>query len=179
MLAFAPALIAVCAIVGAAAARTPADEPAKPGARAVAGEPEAVFPAGQDDFLAAMMGRGAALPGGCTFASGSVERNSLTVSYACPGGTVVYLLNHPGVAAADAQRTERFALKLSAGAPPVGLTEALVARIRERERNFEWLWPRSGPRAAPRFPLAPIAVAVFAAILIWFLVRRRRRSAAR
>src|SRR5437870_1606738 len=66
---------------------------------------EFVIPAGQDDLLAEMLGRGGALPGQCTLATGEVDRTIIKATYACPGGEVVFELRHPGKAPATATQT--------------------------------------------------------------------------
>lgn len=94
--------------------------------------------AGQEDLLAAMLGREASLPDGCSFTGAGVDYTLVKATYACPGGQVVFTLTYPGKATAAAIRTTQFALTLQGGSPPDSLTDALVALIRAREDAFEW-----------------------------------------
>lgn len=125
----------------------------------------AVVPPGKEELLADMLGRGAALPGRCTFASGSIEHAVVRGRYDCPAGGVVLELRHPDTAPADVPRTGKFAIVLLSGAPPAGLVEALQSRLRTGEGAFEWLVP---PRPAGKAPARWIAVgeALFLALLV-------------
>jgi hypothetical protein len=140
---------------------------------------EAVVPAGQDDFLAAMMGRGETLAGGCKFSGGNVERSAVVASYTCPDGEVVFELKHPDAAAAGATRTERFAVTLRSGTAPPGLAEALIERIRAREGSFAWVWPRPSAVRPWRLRIVPTAAAALALVLLVGFLRRRRAAARR
>lgn len=100
-----------------------------------------VIPPGQEELLLAMLGRGAALPDGCALADGRIEHTTLEATYTCALGDVVVRLAHPSGAPATATRTERFALAIDSGSPPVSLIDALAARVRAREAEFTWLWP--------------------------------------
>src|SRR5207302_9239562 len=82
---------------------------------------------GQEDVLAAMLGSGVALPDGCTFADGQVERTIVRATYRCPSGDVIIELSHRGVSDPRAIRTERFVLSVIAGSPPDHLLGALEA----------------------------------------------------
>lgn len=145
-------------------------------APATPAEREAVVPAGLDDLLADLLGRGATL-GGCTFAGGAVQRTTLQGTYDCPGGSVVVLLRHPALAAAGDAQTGQFAVALTGGSPPADFRPALLDHIRSREAAFEWKWV--GAPAVPRtyWALPLVAGLVFAVVLVgglWLLRRRRR-----
>ena len=133
-------------------------------------------PAGLDDLLADLLGRGATV-GGCTFAGGAAQRTTLQGTYDCPGGPVVVVLRHPSLGAASDGRTARFAVTVVSGSPPADFRPALLEHIRGRESAFEWKWVGAPavPRAYWALPLA--AGAVFAVVLglgFWLLRRRRR-----
>src|SRR5947208_3265485 len=117
-----PAILVLCLVGGMGALRTPA-------AGAAENEPaqgdEPVIPPGQEELLADMLGRGATLPGQCSFANGGVERTTVKAAYTCPGGEVVFELHHPSKAPAGATQTARFAVTVRAGSPPAGMAEAL------------------------------------------------------
>ena len=89
-------------------------------------------------------------------------------------GEVTIELQHPSVAAPEAQRTEQFALTVTGGKPPAGLVDALLARIREQEGKFEWTWMAKGP---PPMPVPWIGVAAVVVVLLaaaaWWLARGR------
>jgi len=89
----------------------------------------AVVPAGQEELLAQMLGKGETLPGDCKLSAGQVEYKTVKATYACSSGNVVFELSHPSQAAGDAERTDRFALTLQSGSPPDGFVPALVSRI--------------------------------------------------
>ena len=101
---------------------------------------EPVVPPGQDDVMAAMLGRAAVLPGECKFDGGGADGIVIRSTYRCPTGEVVYELTHPDNGDDTASTTERFAIMLRSGDPPNGLEEALVSLIRYREPQFEWQW---------------------------------------
>src|SRR5882724_10637410 len=83
------------------------------------------IPAGQENVLGTLLGRGIDLPGGCRLASGGVEPTGVTAEYHCRDGAVVLELRHPDDAPLAALRTKRFAI-VPRGAVPSDLTEALL-----------------------------------------------------
>ena len=142
------------------------------------GEGEPVIPAGHDELLADMFGRGATLPDGCAFGGGQVEDAAIRATYRCPAGDVEIELRHPSKAPATAVQTARFAIIVRGGSPPPSLTSTLQSRIRARESAFEWIWllPDSGPRESPPsvfdpYPerLAALAVVLAVAVGGWLL----------
>ncbi len=139
-----------------------------------------VIPAGKEDVLADMLGRGETLPGPCQFSGGQADRTSLRGTYSCPGGEVVFELSHPSKAAPGATQTERFAIKLQSGSPPAGLADALVARVRAHEAAFEWTW--IGSTAPTRSPLRVVGGLLVALALVvggvLMILRRRQRQRA-
>jgi hypothetical protein len=137
-----------------------------------------VIPAGEESRLADVLGSGQELAGGCRFSGGQVESSLVHATYKCPGGEVVVDLRHPEAAPADAVRTENFAVTVASGSPPPGFSEALLARIREREGEFAWKQVGGGPDR--RFgAVLPIAIGlVIVAILVWVVYRVRRRPPA-
>jgi hypothetical protein len=130
-----------------------------------------------------MLGSGQALPGGCTFSNGQIERTSVLATYTCGGGHVVLQLLHPEIALPGGVRTQRFAITVKSGAPPAGLVETIADRIRAREAAFEWtaapaFEPRSqrslGGRGTQMMLLA-VPVAAVAILGFWALRAARRR----
>ncbi len=99
-----------------------------------------VVPPGQEALFGLMFGSGAALPGDCKFAGGGADGPVIRALYACPAGEVVFELLHPDNAGPAAVLTDRFAITLVRGAPPVELGDAVVWMVRSREAGFEWLW---------------------------------------
>jgi len=100
-------------------------------------------------LFADMLGKGEALPGGCTLSSGEIEPASLLARYVCGAAEVVLQVVHPETARPADVRTQRFAIAVKDGAPPAGLLDAVADRIRARESHFEWASARgSGTRAA-------------------------------
>jgi hypothetical protein len=145
------------------------------------GGTEAVIPSGHDALLAEMLGRGAPLPGTCSFVSGAVQRTIIRTVYHCPSGEVVFELSHPEAAPPAALRTARFAIALRHGSPPGDLIEALAARIRSRESAFEWSRMPAAGESHPvwlltlRLNIALFVVGV-AAVLGWNLSPARLRT---
>src|SRR5207244_1016996 len=111
-------------------------------------EEEVVGP-GQEELLADILGRGAALPGKCTLAAGQIAGGVIAATYNCSGGEVVVELRHPAKAPAGARRTSRFAIVVRSGSPARGLLDALAARIRSREAAFQWTHVVPAPSPAP------------------------------
>lgn len=183
-------LCLVAAWVGLARAQDPAPAPGSaqpavappgqaPDAEQVAVESGvlAVIPAGQEELLSEMLGRGAALPGGCSLSAGNVNGASVVATYACAGGTVAVELVHPDYAARGAAKTDRFALTIKSGTAPDGLAEDLLARIRAREGKFEW--KMLGPPPTQRMPSLIWWIAGGVLVLLGGLVALRRLRASR
>jgi hypothetical protein len=140
--------------------------------------PEAVIPPGQEELLADMLGRGATLPGECKFAGVEADHAVVRTTYSCPSGEVVFELRHPSEAPRGATQTERFAITVKSGNPPNGLAEALASLIRSRESKFVWKWVGPTGRTSTR-PIGSLAAGVLVvAVGLWWMLRRRRRSAA-
>jgi hypothetical protein len=102
-------------------------------------EEPAISP-GQEDLLAAMLGKGATLPEECTLIAGEVDHTIVKATYTCPAGEVVFELAHPSTAAATDTQTANFAITLQSGSPPDTLIEALASLIRSQEAAFQWTW---------------------------------------
>jgi len=158
--------------------RAAEDEPAATGGSAPPaaeneGPAEPVIPAGQEELLAAMLGKGAALPGGCKLDAGDVDRSSIKATYACSEGNVVFQLTHPSNAPAKATHTTHFAITLLSGTPPAGLAEAVEQLVRSREGTFEWKQGHTKSKPMSASHLAVGAVALVAIIAIGWLLRRR------
>ena len=131
-----------------------------------------VIPPGQEPLLADLLGSGQTLPGGCKFADGQIQQSTIIATYDCDGGQVVIDVVHPEEAPSGALLTERFALTVRKGTAPQGLTDAILARVRAREGEFEWK-QIGAPGGAGARHLGAIAggVALLAVLLVW-LVRR-------
>jgi hypothetical protein len=145
------------------------------------GVEEAIIPPGQEELLSEMLGRGATLPGECTFRGGQADPRAIRASYTCAGGEVIVELRHPDAAPADAVRTARFAIMERGGSPPPALIEALAQRIRSRETAFEWtrLHRRSALDTALLITVIAIPAAaglLGGAVVGRFLYRRRRAT---
>jgi len=143
---------------------------------------EFVIPPGEESLLAQILGRGAEPAVGCTFTNGAAESALVHATYACAGGEVVVDLRHPDTAPADAVRTAKFALVVSRGTAPAGFMDALVARIRAHEGQFEWKevgGPSDVSATSTRLRAVPIAIGVVVlAVLVWAVRRARRRPPA-
>ncbi len=140
---------------------------------------EPVIPVGQEDLLAAMLGRGEVLPGDCRFAGGEVNAGTIRVTYTCASGPVTLKLVHVSRAPSAAAHTSQFALVPYGGTAPPELLAALVSRIGAREGVFEWksLDPNEGLRRVVR--LNVLAFVVSASIMIAVKLARVRRGTLR
>lgn len=116
------------------------------------GEP--VIPPGQEELLGNILGRGAALPGGCAFTGGQIEHATVVGRYQCDGGGVTIELSHPSRAPAGSLQTDRFAVIERGGTPPPGFSDALASWIRSHEAAFEWKWLLPVPTRLPE-PSSP------------------------
>ncbi len=141
----------------------------------VSGERQAVIPAGQEERLAEMLGKGVVLAGDCTFSGGRVERRLVRATYTCGTGEIAIRLEHPSTAPSGALQTEQFAVSVASGTPPDGFLEALRAHIRARETGFEWKWiGSSGSSSSSAWLIAAVALLAALAGLAWVLWSRRR-----
>lgn len=149
-----------------------------------------VIPAGQEQLLADMLGRGQALPNGCTLTDGQIDRSTIVATYNCDAGQVLLDVSHPDTAPAGAVRTERFAVAVRSGRNASGLVTAIGDRIRAREGAFEWkaigapAAEDRGGRGTVRIAVAGLfvaAVLLVAALAVWLARRagtaRRARGA--
>lgn len=93
---------------------------------------------GQEAELAAMLGRGLTLPGGCRFVGGEVQRSIVVVQYGCATDSVTLELRYPTATATAIGETERFAIFMRSGDLPDGFIHALVSLVRARESTVEW-----------------------------------------
>jgi hypothetical protein len=100
---------------------------------------EAAIPPGEEELIAAMLGRGT-LVGECALISGAVEYTVIKATYSCPGGQTTLELGHPQNATVRFAQTERFAIAVQSGSPPLAFQNALASLIRSNERNFDWGW---------------------------------------
>lgn len=165
--ALAAALFAVAAASGPAMAQAPA-----------------VIPPGQEPLLADMLGKGASLPGDCAWAGATVEQTRVVSWYTCAGARVEVELRHPADAPPGATRTDRFAVRARGASSPPGLVDALAARIRAREAEFQWRGGGSGlvplveeHRDSVRGLGVALAIGAVAAGLMGYLYRRIGRIA--
>ena len=171
----APTLAAGNEAAGTAETVTPATESNEVGANTA---PEAVVPPGQEELLAAMLGRGAALPGPCTFVGAGADHAIIRSTYSCPHGTVVFELRHPSNAPGNATHTAQFAIMLHSGAPPDGLTDALASLIRSRESAFTWKWLGTPSKRSSRLNVFLAAAGVLGIAALGWALRRRQRPGA-
>lgn len=132
---------------------------------------------GAEQLLAAMLGSGETLSGGCKLADGRIERTAVVATYTCSGGEVVLQLDHPDVAPPGGVRTERFAIAVKSGTPPAGFVDAVAERIRAREGTFQWK-TLGGATQQRHWVLPAVAAAAAAVLLVWALRRLARRPAA-
>lgn len=137
-----------------------------------------VIAPGQEEMLAAMVGKGAQLPGDCKLTGGEVAYDTVKATYACPGGEVVLELTHPTKAGSGATRTERFALQVRSGSPPPGLPAAIETLIRAREGTFEWTMLEVKPEASSTTWASGAGATLVAVTILGWLVWRRRAAAA-
>jgi hypothetical protein len=95
--------------------------------------------AGQEARLAEMFGRGAVLPGGCRFTGGTVNDLRIVAEYACGERSVAVELRRTGAPSGSVgQQPGTSRIAVVRGQPPLGLVEALTARIGAGEAGFEW-----------------------------------------
>jgi len=127
------ALAAVLCVLRAASVVAADDGDYPPGDPAI--------PAGQEQLIASMLGRGMALHD-CTLISGGVEYTVIKATYACPGGAVTLRLDHPRNATVTSAQTGQFAITVQSGSPPLGFGDALTSLIRSQEGGFQWSWPQ-------------------------------------
>jgi hypothetical protein len=140
-----------------------------------------VIEASAETLLAAMLGMGETLPGGCRLGNGKIERTFVVGTYTCGNEQVVLQLLHPESAPSGAVRTERLAVSVTSGTPPAGLVAAVADRVRAREAEFKWTEVEGGKLPRRRWPLVWAVAGGAAAMLAFWTLRRlvvrRRRPA--
>lgn len=139
-----------------------------------ASERHAIGP-GTEALLSDMLGRGEALPGGCAFASGRIERTSVVATYTCGADQIELRFLHPEVAPPGSVRTKAFAIAGTAGTPPAELVAAIADRVRAREATFEWTTVGGRDPYEREWNVTAIAVAAGLVVLLGLLARRRSR----
>jgi lysophospholipase L1-like esterase len=135
-------------------------------AAARAGAP--VLPGGQEDAVATLLGRGAELPGGCTWTGAAIERDFVRSTYACRGAPAVLELRHPSASDGGACGGP-FCVT---GDAPAELLAALAERARALESTVRWEYAASvAPHtAAPaERPVPPLRLGLLAAAVAWVL----------
>ncbi len=135
-----------------------------------------VIAPGAEVLLSEMLGRGQALPGGCTFTNGRIERSLVDATYTCGTEQVGLQLLHPEAAPPGSVRTKTFAIAVS-GTPPGEIVEAITERVRAREAEFEWTFVGGPDTQTSRWRVAAIAtVAVLTVAALYLLAARKRRT---
>ncbi len=132
------------------------------------------IPPGQEELLATMLGNGARLPDGCSFADGLIDRDVVRATYHCHHGDVVIQLSHPSTGNTEAIVTNRFALRVVSGSPQGDLLGAIEALIRSKESEFAWSMLSLGkhnrglapPWGVPRWFFAALLLTLAAASAI-------------
>lgn len=149
---------------------------------AAAGAPARSYglPPGQEELIAAMLGRGAALPGGCRWEGASIDGDRVSARYRCDGGEATLTLLHARAAAAGALRLGNTALVPGPGAP-TELVRAVAGRVGEREAQLRWMTVGAQPRSANALRhAAGVAVAgavgLAAALALLLLARSAARA---
>ncbi len=99
------------------------------------------IPPGQEELLLEMLGKGAALPGGCEVKDVGIVYTVIEAHYACRHGEVVLELTHSSEAYDTDTQTADFAIAVLDGSPPPTLVDVLSLRVQEREGAFEWVIP--------------------------------------
>jgi hypothetical protein len=97
------------------------------------------IPPGEERLIATMLGR-STLVRGCRLISGGVQYTVINATYECPRGPVTLELTHVLNATEASIQTGHFAITVLSGSPPPDFQEALLSRIRSRERAFVWIW---------------------------------------
>ena len=116
--------------------------------------PHVELMAGQEDVLLSVLGRGATLPAGCSYASSEMDPTHVTARYVCAGRATPAVLDlYVGPAPRPINGyTGRFGVATPADFPPT-LRADLLARISERENRLFWQTQESllqvSPRVAP------------------------------
>lgn len=118
------------------------------------------IPQGNEELLAAMLGRGEKLPGDCVFTGGQVDRTVVHATYRCAAGDVQIELSHSVGAG-------HFVVAVVGGTAPAGFVAALEASVRARESGFHWT--ASGVNGSRRgvFALLFFGLAAVACISGW------------
>jgi hypothetical protein len=116
---------------------------------------------GREDVVAEMLGTGEAIADRCRFTDGHIGPTMIRAVYRCGANDVILELRHPSKMTADGIRTDRFAISVASGSPPLDLLPSLTSRIRAREARFEWRWPGTA-----LLPLRTILLGMLAVVVL-------------
>lgn len=145
-----------------------------------AGDPGAsqdkpVVPPGQEELLADAFGKGVELPGQCRFSGGNINGATIVLTYDCANGRLELNATHPTLAEQAVVKSEKFALRVTAGTAAEGFLDALAARIREHEEPFQWALPKPKVAADSGHRSGILALAGTAAVgAVWLAFRVRQ-----
>ena len=129
----------------------------------------------QEGLVRRMVGGDELLPGGCRVERTEIARQHINVTYRCDGERqAIVWLRHPEDVGHSGAHTERFALGTQ-GDVPVGLVEAVTARVAARESSFTWNTVRTPPIAdrRGRSVLSWLLVIVALSMLVVGIARAR------
>lgn len=116
--------------------------------------PSFVFPAGREEILGRMLGRGEALPDGCRLGGIRIDARSARAEYACSAGrTAVLELVHPSASTSAVAITPQFAIVDRGSGAAAALVQAIESRVRREMAS--WTWQTAGAAATPEVPPPP------------------------
>lgn len=105
--------------------------------------PVYVVPAGQEELILTMLGKGAELPDGCALGNVTIDVSYILASYGCDAQTVSLKLAHPSAVANPPRRTESFSILPAEGPAAPTLIDAVTAIVRQQESQFQWFQPKA------------------------------------
>lgn len=147
--------------------------------RADTASPYAI-PAGQEELILTMLGRGKELPDGCELANVSVNVSLIVASYRCSGQTVTLELEHPSVAKRSARKTAAFSISPGEGQPSKALVETVAASLQRHEEQFRWIRPvveqQSAPAAGAGWEGSALLGVAASLLLVGAMTWKRKRA---
>lgn len=138
--------------------------------------PVHAIPAGQEELVLTMLGRGEKLPDGCELSGVKIDISVILASFACEAGPAMLKLEHPSASKQANAQTEMFALSPGDGSAAPALIDAIATNVRLHEAQFRWITPElASSDANDRSIVTSGLVGIIASLVLVASLWKRKR----